>query len=121
RFGGLMRRAASLLFLITRNLGDGLRLFLASIVLQKLAGWDLSVSVLVMGLVTIVYTFFGGMRSVVWNDCIQFVVYMIGAGAAIFVIAAHVSGGWEQIWQFAAENNKLQVFSFSLALNQPYT
>src|SRR5687768_3404929 len=63
RFGGLVRRAASLLFLITRNLGDGLRLFLAAIVLQMLADWDLSASVLVMGLVTIVYTFFGGMRS----------------------------------------------------------
>src|SRR5438132_11487623 len=62
RFGGLMRRAASLLFLVTRNLGDGLRLFLAAIVLHKLASWNLAASVLVMGLVTIVYTFFGGMR-----------------------------------------------------------
>jgi solute:Na+ symporter, SSS family len=121
RFGGLMRRAASLLFLVTRNLGDGLRLFLAAIVLHKLAGWDLSVSVLAMGLVTIVYTFFGGMRSVVWNDCVQFVIYMVGAVVAVFVIAAHVQGGWERIWQFAAEQQKLDVFDFSLSLSKPYT
>jgi SSS family solute:Na+ symporter len=121
RFGGLMRRAASLLFLVTRNLGDGLRLFLAAIVLHKLAGWDLSLSVLVMGLVTMIYTFFGGMRSVVWNDCIQFVVYMVGAVAAVFVIAAHVEGGWDRVWEFAAEHQKLQVFDFSSSLGKPYT
>src|SRR5262245_27459053 len=68
RFGSLMKQAASLLFLVTRNLGDGLRLFLAAIVLQRLAGLPFVPSVIVMGLVTIVYTFFGGMRSVVWND-----------------------------------------------------
>lgn len=121
RFGGLVRRAASLLFLITRNLGDGLRLFLAAIVLHKLAGWDLSLSVLAMGLVTIVYTFFGGMRSVVWNDCIQFVVYMVGAIVALFVIAKNIDGGWNHIWQFARENHKLQVFDFQFSLSKPFT
>jgi SSS family solute:Na+ symporter len=121
RFGGLMRRCASLLFLITRNLGDGLRLFLAALVLRELADWNLNVSVLVMGFVTIVYTFFGGMRSVVWNDCVQFVVYMLGAVAAVFVIAGHVAGGWDEIWRFAAEHQKLQVFDFDFAPNKPYT
>jgi SSS family solute:Na+ symporter len=121
RFGGLVRRAASLLFLVTRNLGDGLRLFLAAIVLQKLANWNLSASVLVMGLVTIIYTFFGGMRSVVWNDCIQFVIYMVGAIAAVFVIASHISGGWPELWQFAEAHNKLQVFDLSFSISNPYT
>jgi SSS family solute:Na+ symporter len=121
RFGGLVRRAASLLFLITRNLGDGLRLFLAAIVLQKLAHWDLSASVLVMGLVTIVYTFFGGMRSVVWNDCIQFVIYMVGAIAAVFVITAHIEGGWPALWDFVATNRKLEIIDFDLSLSKPYT
>src|SRR5206468_4566530 len=121
RFGGLVRRAASLLFLVTRNLGDGLRLFLAAIVLQKLAGWELEVSVLVMGLVTIVYTFFGGMRSVVWNDCIQFVIYMVGAVVAVFVIAAHIHGGWPELWRFAADNHKLELLDFDMSLSKPYT
>jgi Na+/proline symporter len=57
----------------------------------------------------------------VWNDCVQFVIYMLGAVAAVFVIAGHVSGGWEQIWQFAAEHRKLEVFDFSFSLARPYT
>src|SRR5687767_392064 len=76
RFGGLTQRAASLLFLVARNLGDGLRLYLVAIVLQKLAHIDLAFSVVVMGVISTAYTFAGGMRSVVWNDCIQFVVYV---------------------------------------------
>src|SRR5687767_6013737 len=45
RFGTTTKQAASLLFLVTRNLGDGLRLFLAAIVLQELAGLRFDVSV----------------------------------------------------------------------------
>ncbi len=65
RFGGLTRRAASLLFLIARNLGDGLRLFLVAIVLQKLAHIDLALSVVVIVVISAIYPFVGGMRSVV--------------------------------------------------------
>ena len=131
RFGGLTKQAASLLFLVTRNLGDGLRLFLAAIVLQKLAGlppdWRLAGldsfvwSVIAMGAVTIVYTFFGGMRSVVWNDCIQLVVYMLGGVAAVFVIAANIPGGWSELVRYGQEHGKFQVFDFRPSLSYPFT
>lgn len=121
RFGGLTRRAASLLFLIARNLGDGLRLFLVAIVLQKLAHIDLALSVVVMGVISTVYTFVGGMRSVVWNDCIQFAVYVLGGIAAVFVIASQISGGFGQIANFAAETGKLQVFELRWSWTEPYT
>ena len=121
RFGGLTRRAASLLFLIARNLGDGLRLFLVAIVLQKLAHIDLALSVVVMGVISAIYTFVGGMRSVVWNDCIQFVVYVLGGIAAVFVIASQISGGFAEVGRFAAETGKLQVFDFRWSWTEPYT
>src|SRR5262245_18556826 len=69
RFVGRPRRGGALLFLVPRNLGDGLRLFLASIVLEKLTGLPFAWSVVVMGAIATVYTFVGGMRSVIWNDC----------------------------------------------------
>jgi SSS family solute:Na+ symporter len=121
RFGGLTKQSASLLFLITRNLGDGLRLFLAALVLQKLAGLPFVPSVIAMGLVTIVYTFFGGMRSVVWNDCVQFVVYVVGGIAAVYVIAANIPGGWTEVMNYAREHDKLQVFDWRFTLSYPYT
>ncbi len=121
RFGGLTKQAASLLFLVTRNLGDGLRLFLAAVVLQKLAGLPFVSSVIVMGVATIVYTFFGGMRSVVWNDCIQFVVYMAGGLAAVLVIVANIPGGWSELFRFGQEHGKFQMFDFHLTLSYPFT
>ena len=121
RFGGLTRRAASLLFLVARNLGDGLRLYLVAIVLQELAGLPLWLSVVVMGLVSTAYTFVGGMRSVIWNDCIQLGVYVAGGIAAVFVIAGAIDGGFGEVWRFAGEQGKLQVFDWRLSLTMPYT
>ena len=121
RFGNATKQAASLLFLVTRNLGDGLRLFLAAVVLQKLAGWPFEASVIAMGTVTVFYTYFGGMRSVVWNDCIQFVIYMIGAFAALVVIVANIPGGWSELISFGQRTGKFQLFDWTMSLSQPYT
>src|SRR3954470_15305326 len=52
RFGGSTRRTASVLFLITRSLADGLRLFLTALVAQQLTGWSISGSIVVVGVVT---------------------------------------------------------------------
>lgn len=121
RFGNATKQAASLLFLVTRNLGDGLRLFLAAVVLQKLAGWNFEASVLVMGAVTVLYTYFGGMRSVVWNDCIQFVIYMVGAFAALAVIVANIPGGWDEMISFGQRTGKFDLFDWAWSLSRPYT
>lgn len=121
RFGTTTRRASSLLFLVTRNMGDGLRLFLAGIVIQALLGWNFAFSVIVMGVVTVIYTVIGGLRSVVWNDCIQFVIYMLGGIAAVFVIADRIPGNWDSIWKFASANHKLYPFDFRFQLGNPYT
>jgi solute:Na+ symporter, SSS family len=121
RFGGLTRRAASLVFLIARNLGDGLRLFLVAIVFEKLTGLPFAWSVVLMGTIATVYTFVGGMRSVIWNDCIQLGVYVLGAIAAVFVIANGISGGFGEVLRFARESGKLSMFDFRLSLSDPYT
>lgn len=121
RFGGETKRAASILFLVTRNLGDGLRLFLAAMVLEKLVGWPLIWSAVAMGGLTVLYTFFGGMRSVVWNDCVQFVIYMLGAVAAVFVIVGYLPAGWSSFFEFAADNGKWAVVDWRFSLTDPNT
>ena len=121
RFGPLMQRAAALLFLVARNLGDGLRLFLAALVFQKLTGWPLAWSVGAMGAVTILYTVLGGLRSVAWNDCLQLVIYVLGGIVAVFVIASRIPGGWPAAWDFAIAHDKLRMFDFSFDLANPYT
>jgi SSS family transporter len=118
RFGQRSTHAASLLFLVTRNLGDGLRLFLAALVLNKLLGWDFYLCALTTGAITMLYTYVGGMRSVVWNDCIQLLIYMSGGLATIVLIAMKIDGGWATILEFAQQNNKLQVIQAVPAAGQ---
>lgn len=113
RFGVVVKLLASAMFLITRNLGDGLRLFLAAMVIEKLVGWSLVSSAITIGIVTILYTYFGGMRSVVWNDCIQLCIYLLGALATVWILARSIPGGWPEFWAFAEETGKLEVLQFT--------
>ncbi len=118
RFGAASRRLTSGLFLLTRNASDALRLFLTALVLQVVLGLDLNFSVIVIGIVTILYTFIGGARSVIWNDCVQFVIYMIGAVAAACVIVGATPGGFDSIVEFANDNDKLRILDFDLSLSR---
>lgn len=121
RFGGLTKTVASVLFLITRTLGDGLRLFLAAIVLKELTGWTIGASIATMGVTTIIYTYLGGMKAVVWTDVIQFVVYIIGAVLALGILVQAVPGGWEQVVAVGRSEGKFRLFDFSWDLTKPFT
>ena len=121
RFGGATKTTASALFLVTRTLADGLRLYLAALVLAKFAGMSMPVAVGVMGVVTIAYTVFGGMRSVVWNDCVQLVIYVAGGVVALAVILGRLPEGWDGLLEFGRETGRFRVFDFSTTLEDPFT
>ena len=118
RFGVASRRLTSLLFLVTRNLSDALRLFLTALALQQAIGLELWVCVVGLGIVTIAYTYFGGVKSVVWNDCIQFVIYMIGAAATLWVIVSLLPEGLPQLIEFGKQEGKFRLFDFDLGLTK---
>lgn len=117
RFGGVTQKTASLIFLVTRNLGDGLRLLLAGIVVEKVAGFGLPQSIVVVGVCTIAYTFVGGMKAVIWSDCIQLLIYVGGGFAALLLIVSRLPGGWSEMMNFAAAHNKLAIFDLGLDLS----
>ncbi len=111
RFGGATQKAASVLFLVTRTLASGLRLFLAAMVLREITGWHLATSIVVIGLSTLAYTYFGGIKAVVWIDVLQFAVYLLAAGVALGILVGEVPGGWEAIWRRGSEAHKFRVIN----------
>lgn len=121
RFGGATRTTASLMFLVTRVLADGLRLFLAATVLQVITGWPIEAAILAVGITTIVYTFLGGMKAVIWIDVIQFHIYIIGAIIALAILAGKLPGGWGEIWRTGEAAHKFRVFDFAFDLTRAYT
>jgi SSS family transporter len=121
RFGGPTRTTASLMFLVSRSLGDGLRLYLSSKIVQQLTGWPITTSIVVLGVVTIVYTFLGGMKAVIWTDVIQFSVYILGAIVSLWLLIRAYPGGWSRLVEVAETGHKFRLFDFSTDLTVPYT
>lgn len=121
RFGLPTRRFASGIFMFTRALADGVRLFATAIPLALITGWSYPVSILVMGAFTMVYTYYGGIRSVVWVDAVQMVIYMGGAIGALFVLLAQVPGGAGGVLSAADAFDKLQWLRLDWDWSQPYT
>lgn len=113
RFGDRMRATASVTFLITRLLADGVRLFATAIPVKILAAAaDIQISyfeiILLIGVVTILYTLIGGIRAVVWMDVVQMMVYVGGAVFTVVVLLSDVEPGW---WGRAVEAGKTSVFN----------
>src|SRR5881628_1855455 len=92
RFGPVARRVASGIFLVTRALADCVRIFATAIPLAIITHWNLAAGILAIGVVTLIYTWVGGLRAVVWVDVIQLGVYLLG-GIATLIVATHLAGG----------------------------
>ena len=121
RFGLATRRFASAIFMATRALADGVRLFATAIPLALITGWSYPVSILVMGAFTLLYTYQGGIRSVVWVDAMQMVVYMGGAVGALAVLLSDLPGGWTGLLETAGAAGKLDALRLGWDWSEPYT
>jgi SSS family transporter len=121
RFGPAVQRTASGLFLVTRTIADGLRLFLTALLLQQFTGWDFQVSMVVMGAATILYTYLGGMQAVIWTDLIQFIVYLLGAVVALGFLIWLAPGGWGGLVASGEAAHKFKLFDLSTDPTNPYT
>jgi solute:Na+ symporter, SSS family len=112
RFGTPVQRAASGLFMLTRTVADGLRLFLTGLLLQQCTGWPMELSIVVVGMLTLIYTFLGGMQAIIWTDVIQFVLKMLGAILAAVLILTQLPGGWENYLNIGTSNGRFDLLDF---------
>lgn len=112
RFGGRIRRLTAGMFLILRALAEGVRVFAISIVISIILGTGEVASIVVIILLTLFYTFEGGMTAVIWTDVVQMFLYVAGAVLSYFVILHQIPGGWPHILTVAGPLDKFQVFDF---------
>ncbi|RQW02157.1 MAG: sodium:solute symporter [Calditrichaeota bacterium] len=138
RFGQKMRNTASITFMGTRVLADGVRLFATAIPLAIIirssglfSGLTDSqfyiISILIIGAVTMVYTYVGGIRSVIWMDVVQMTIYIGGAILAGITMLSKLPGGFSHVIEFVSAEDKFQFLDlgFHLSLKEflmePYT
>jgi SSS family transporter len=121
RFGLAARRFTSAIFMITRLLADSVRLFATAIPLALITGWPYEASIVVIGVLTVIYTYFGGIKAVVWVDAVQMGLYLFGAVVALVAIQALIPEGWSEVLSSASAAGKTQVLDFSLDASVTYT
>jgi solute:Na+ symporter, SSS family len=120
RFGVGTRRLTSTVFLVTRFLGDAVRVFASAIPLALVTGWTIPTSIVAMGLITMLYTWFGGFKAVVWTDVLQLSVYLAGGIGALFVAWSLVGGAGPAL-ELARHAGKLKVIDPAIDFTRTYT
>ena len=122
RFGARMRAAAAVVFMGTRALAEGIRISAIGKVVSIAFGTGDRISIGIVAILTLFYTFEGGMRAVIWTDVIQFAMYLTGSVAAFFLLLHKIPGGWAEVTHVAAAaGGKLSVFDFAFSLTRSYT
>jgi SSS family transporter len=121
RFGPQLRTLTSGLFLITRAAAEGVRVYAVSIVVSIAFGTGEVTSIAIITLLTLIYTFEGGLAAVIWTDVIQTFIYVGGTLLGIATIIHLVPGGWAHVHDVATAANKLRVFDFTPTFWKPYT
>lgn len=127
RFGPEARRFTSVVFMVTRAIADSVRVFATAIPVALLLGdsvpqqYVMPAAVLVLGLLTVIYTYKGGMKAVVWTELVQAGVYLLGGIAAITLLGRSVAGGWGAIIDQAGTAGKLVGIDWYTGLDRPHT
>lgn len=130
RFGGKIKVVAASLFVVMRNIADGIRLLLTAIVLaavytsfQPGANAEVIIvsSIVLIGVAMIIFTYFGGMEAVIWVEVIQLGIYIVGAIAAAVILSSSIDGGISGAVATASQYGKFSLFDFTLDFTKTFT
>jgi solute:Na+ symporter, SSS family len=122
RFGERMRAVAATTFLVTRAVAEGVRVSAIALVVSVVLGTSERLAVLVVIALTVLYTFEGGMKAVIWTDVAQLLLYLTGSAITFAVLLHRIPGDWTEVSHVAAAaGNKLQILDFSFSWATKYT
>src|SRR5271157_2124941 len=120
RFGERIRKLTACMFLVIRALAEGVRVFAISLVISIVLGTGEIASIALIVLLTLFYTFEGGMTAVIWTDVVQMSLYVLGAVASFVIILGKIPGGWAHVAAVAGAAHKFTIFDFRFAPNMEF-
>src|SRR5688572_16863918 len=121
RFGDRVKSVAAVIFLITRSLADGIRLFATALVISVVTQVPVTAAVLLIGTAMIVYTVRGGSAAVIWTDVVQMFVYVAGALVVFVALLQQIPGGWAEVVRLGSAAGKFTVLDLSFEPTRIYT
>jgi solute:Na+ symporter, SSS family len=114
RFGPELRTVTAGVFLLTRAAAEGVRVYAVSIVIAIALGTGEVASIAIITLLTLIYTFEGGLAAVIWTDVVQTFIYVGGTLVGLVTILHLVPGGWNEAMEVAGTLHKFRLFDLSL-------
>jgi SSS family transporter len=96
-------------------------MYAVSIVVAIALGTGEVASIAIITVLTLIYTFEGGLTAVIWTDVVQTAIYISGTLVGVFTILHLVPGGWTAVHEAASATSKFRVFDFSAKFFAPYT
>ena len=121
RLGSRVKVLSAVIFLVTRSLADGIRLYATALVIAVVTDVPVTLVIVVLGAAMIVYTARGGVSAVIWTDVVQMFVYIAGAALVAYALLERIQGGWPAILEAGRAAGKFTVLDLSLDLSRPYT
>ena len=120
RFGFPTRNCAAGAFLLGRLFAGGSRVFIASLAVMVVTGFNMSLSIAVLGAIAIGYTLFGGIKAVIWTDVIQAVILVAGALLCVTTLMGEVPFTAGETIDYLDQHHKLRFFGSGDALGNAY-
>ncbi len=132
RFGAKTKNFASSVFMVTRVFADGVRLYATAIPLAIILkglnifsvtpDWQIyAIAIVTMSAITLVYTYLGGVRAVIWTDVIQMFIYIGGGVLAVYILFDKIPMDFSAVISELSAKGKIDFFNFAFDFSKPFT
>lgn len=137
QLGPEAKHVTTALFSLGGLLAQSARVFLTAMVLQIIMADQLDSlaqstgipamawSIILIGIISVVWTMLGGIATVIWTDAMLFVIFLVGGIVALLIVIGKLPEGLSQFIEIGSDNNKFQIFSLSVSeafdFTKPYT
>ena len=121
RFGPGVKNIAAVIFVVTRTLADGVRLFATALVIAVVTQVPVTLAIVLIGVAMIIYTTRGGVSAVIWTDVVQMFIYVAGALVVFWSLLQQIDGGWAAVASAAEAAGKFRIFDFAIDATRVYT
>ncbi len=119
-FGPSARRTAAFFFLIAGTLAAGVRVYVTCIPIQLMLDIKVLPAILLFVGLSLVYTYAGGIKAVVWTDAVQFFLFMAGGIFTVLYVPQLFDGGFTEVFSKAAKAGKLDWLNTHFSLEMPF-
>lgn len=113
KLGPVVGRITAGMFFLGGILGQGVRVYATALVLELITGWNLTQSIALIAMFSILWTWMGGIAAVIWTDFVQFFILIAGGIAALVFVTGALPDGWTTLSLVGEQHDKFRLFDFS--------